>query len=459
MELREACSPQLNQVIETLASLGAKVYFVGGCVRDALLGLPIKDFDIEIYHLNAKQLEDCLSQFGHCCLMGKSFGVYKIYEIPEADFALPRKEKKIAEGHQGFEIEIDIDASLATAAKRRDLTVNAIYYDALNHTYLDPYHGIEDLKKGILRVVDSQHFAEDPLRVLRLAQFLSRLDFEVDKQSQAICHRLVQEKALETLSKERIAQEYDKMLLGKKPSKGLTFLMDIHALPNIFEQLAQTHQRADYHLEGSAWIHTLCVVDEASLVKDQTDNPLGFMYSALLHDIGKPLTTDAFGHAYGHEEVGSAMVKDVLNQITNRKDFISYCEMMVACHMKLMIYARNKAKDKTFLKLLWKIDGKTTLNDLYYLTRCDSLGRGIDSTLSLQALDAYLKDKVERLGSKAPLPLVSGKDLLALGELPGPNMKARLNEAYLLQLSGLDKTTILKQLRRGIKDGTRKPRH
>lgn len=458
MALIDTCSPQLKQVIDALCDIGASVYFVGGCVRDAILGLPIKDFDIEVYHLTSQQLEACLSQFGHCDLMGKSFGIYKLYEIHEADFALPRKETKVGVGHQGFEIEVDIHADIKEAARRRDLCVNAIYYDVLHDTYIDPYHGIDDLKAKILRVVDPNHFGEDPLRVLRLAQFLSRLDFDAEPISQEICAKLVQEGALKTLSIERTALEYNKLLLGQKPSKGLKFLMDIKALPEIFVELSHTHQRADYHPEGSAWNHTLCVVDEASKVKQYTDNPLAFMYSALLHDIGKPRTTDDFGHAYGHEIVGSKMVKDILKILTPNKSMVKYCEVMVANHMKLMVYARNGAKDKTFLKLLWQIDGKTTLNDLYYLTRSVTLGRAIDSSASLSELDAFLKDKTARLGTVAPLALVSGQDLIAMGETPGPNMKELLNEAYMLQLSGLDKPSILKQLR-GKKHGTRKPRH
>lgn len=458
MTLKDACSLQLKQVIEALGALGAKVYFVGGCVRDDLLGIQSKDFDLEVFGIEEQQLVACLKNFGSCDLMGKSFGVYRLFALPEADFALPRREKKNGQGHQGFDITVDPFCTIAQAAKRRDLTVNAIYYDALLECYVDPYHGRADLEAGILRMVDSCHFGEDPLRVLRVAQFLSRLDFEVDEATKGVCAALVQKHALESLSKERIMQEYEKLLLGKRPSKGLQFLMDIQALPQVFADLAQTHQRPDYHPEGNAWQHTLKVVDEASRHKEQTSFPLGFMWSALLHDIGKTVTTDAFGHAYGHEEVGAAMVKEVLSHFQKRKDLLSYCEVMVKNHMKLMLYARNGAKDKTFLKLLWQIDGKTTLNDLYYLTRCDTLGRGIDSTESLTRLDKYLDDHIHRLGQKAPLPLVSGKDLLEAGIEAGPEMKGLLERAYLLQLSGQNKTQIMKQIKRGNLHGTRKSR-
>lgn len=457
MTPKEQCSEQLKQVITALQACGAKVYFVGGCVRDSLLGQTVKDFDFEVFHLPEKKLEACLKTFGDCDYLGKSFGVYKLRQLPEADFALPRREEKIAEGHQGFMITVDPDCDLRQAASRRDLCVNAIYYDAMKEVYCDPYQGMQDLQNGILRVVDERRFGEDPLRILRLARFISVLGFRADTASQALCRKLVAAKALETLSPERVAQEYDRLLMGKAPEKGLRFLGEIGALPEVFAQLAHTHQRPDYHPEGSAWEHTLLVVKEAAQVKMKTDDPLSFMYSAWLHDIGKTVTTDAFGHAYHHDEVGAQMVKDVLKIFPLRKHLTQYCQTMVRYHMKLMKYARQGAKDQTYLKLLWQIDGKVSLKDLYYLTCCDAKGKGIDSQKDLDQLNAFMCDHVKRLSDRPPEPIVSGQVLLANGFKAGPQMKKLLERAYLLQLSGQDRSQILKQLRKEQENGTRKP--
>lgn len=456
MALRDKCSEQLNQVIDALLYLGADVYFVGGCVRDDLLGLPIKDFDIEVFHLSSEKIEACLRQFGHYDVMGKNFGIYKLYNLPEADFALPRSEYKTGKRHQDFRVEVNPDLSIEKAARRRDFTMNAIYYDARKRAHVDPYGGMKDLTQGIIKVVDKETFVEDPLRVLRLAQFLSRLDFKVEDNTKLLCQQMVHDHLLDYLSKERITVEYEKLLLGKKPSKGLAFLKEVHALPEELDILSKIHQRADYHPEGSAWNHTLAVVDAASVVKEKTSWPLGFMWSALLHDIGKSKTTDDFGHAYGHEIVGADMAMAVLGRLQKNRKLMQYVHVMIENHMKLKIYQSNHAKDKTFLKLLWHLDGKTTLNDLYYLTQSDILGCGRDTSDSIKLLNDFLKEKVSRLGDKAPEPFINGKDLLDLGFVAGPDMKLYLEEAYKLQLSGQSKEAILKGMQRRKLNGTRK---
>lgn len=454
MAIREKCQDKLNRVIDQLVANHAQVCFVGGCVRDELLGKNMKDFDIEVFQFSQEQLETCLSSFGKCDLLGKSFGVYKLFDLPEADFALPRTEIKTKAGHQGFDVSVNPDLSIETAARRRDFTINAIYYDVNHDIYIDPFGGIEDLKQKVIRVVDASTFPEDPLRVLRLAQFLSRLDFEVDPASKELCQKMVARGDLESLSKERVMAEYDKLLLGQRPSKGLQFLMDIDALPTSLANLQTTKQRPDYHPEGSAWTHTLAVVDRASKLKEKSSWPLAFMWSALLHDIGKTLTTDEFGHAYEHEIVGASLAVELLSGMQKNKSLERYVQAMVENHMKLMTYAFHYAKDKTFLKLLWQIDGKTTLNDLYYLTQCDSLSRGLQTDDAITKLNLFLKDKVSRLGDKAPKPLVNGKDLLACGFAPGPMMKTYLHKAYDLQLGGMPKHAILKVLKRGKNHGT-----
>lgn len=454
----DKCSESLKLVIRALLQAGAAVYFVGGCVRDDVLGQEMKDFDIEVFHLSRQQLVACLSQFGHCDYMGQSFGIYKLSHLPEADFALPRSERKNGTGHQGFEMTIDPDLSIENAALRRDFTMNALYQQAWDGQLIDPYHGLEDIRQGLIRVVDGHTFVEDPLRVWRLGQFLSRLDFQVDPQAVTLCRQMVQKAEFATLSPERVVGEYQKLLLGQKPSKGLRFLFEVGALPDTLTELSQVHQRPDFHPEGSVWEHTLMVVDEAAKVQDKTSWPLGFMWSALLHDLGKKVTTDDQGHAYGHESIGAQMAVTWLTSLQKNKALNRYVAVMIENHMKLMIYANNGARDKTFLRLLRKLDGKTTLNDLYYLTQSDLLGCGMARPDALASLHKFLQDKVTRLGDQPPQPLVSGKDLLAAGFQAGPMMKTYLEQAYDLQLGGMPKAAIIETLRRGNSNGTREHR-
>ena len=444
--IREKCSDLLNKVIDELNQQGATVYFVGGCVRDDLMNRPCHDFDIEVFHITSEKLVETLSQFGHVDTFGKQFGIYKLLKLPEADFALPRLEKKINEGHQGFEVETNPHLSMEKAAMRRDFTINAIYFNTKTNEYEDYYGGIEDLKKGIIRVVNKDTFQEDPLRILRLAQFVSRFEFQIDPFSQQLCFEMVKRGNLKTLSKERVFAEYNKMLLGVKPSLGIQFLYEINGLPEALQVLGNIHQRLDYHPEGCVLNHVKMVVDHAATIKDQTSYPLGFMWSCLLHDIGKASTTDAFGHAYNHENVGADLSSEVLKLFCNHKKLMSYVKIMIALHMKLGQYTRNNVKDKTFLKLLAQLNGKSSLNDLYYLTESDMYGRLRDGYEDVKKIQEFLIEKTNKLGCEAPTPFINGQDLIALGVSQGPKMKELLALAYDMQLGGYTKKAVLNML-------------
>lgn len=446
--IREKCSEQLNQVIDALNQQGATVYFVGGCVRDDLMNQPCHDFDMEIFGIEEETLVAILKQFGPVDTFGKQFGIYKLLTLPEADFALPRKERKTASGHVGFEVTTNPFLSLKDAAMRRDFTINAIYFNTKTNQYEDYYDGLNDLKNKIIRVVNPDTFIEDPLRVLRLAQFVSRFGFQIDENSKQLCKEMVSRGDLETLSKERVFGEYNKLLLGEQPSLGISFLYDIEALPKELQVLGSIHQRLDYHPEGCVLNHVKLVLDHGAKVKEKTTFPLGFMWSCLLHDIGKATTTDDFGHAINHEIVGANMCEDVLGRLCNHKKLIGYTKQMIASHMALGKYARSNIKDKTFLKLLAQLNGKTNLNDLYYLTEADMFGRGLDGTDEVLVIQTFLREKTEKLGDKAPVPIVNGQDLKAIGIPQGPQFKELLEVAYDMQLGGYKKEAILKTLKK-----------
>ncbi|MEG0592230.1 MAG: HD domain-containing protein [Coprobacillus sp.] len=436
-----------ERIFQDILSHGGKVYIVGGSIRDMVMGIDNqKDIDVEVYHLSYQELHDILSQYGYVLTFGKSFAIMQLDNLRGYDFALPRKEIKVGNKHQDFDILIDQDMALEKAILRRDLTMNALMYDYQNHTVIDLCNGLEDIKNKIIRCVNKDTFIEDPLRVLRIAQFISRFDMKVDNDTFSLCCHMVKSGMLEHLSIERVYEEYSKILMAPKPSLGFEFLKSIHALPFYLRDLVTTSQRLDYHPEGDVFTHTMLVIDVAALCKDKTDDPLSFMWACLLHDIGKPLVTTIDGHAPLHNEAGLKAFEQV--KIIQSKKQRQYISTMILYHMHLMNMARNKGRDISYLRLLKKIDGKVSLNDLIYVSRCDKLGRGKVSYEQYDMFDEFIKDKVNRLGNKAIEPIIDGNILIENGFKVKSMYKDILNEAYDLQLQGLNQESILRSLKK-----------
>ena len=178
----------VKNIFKDIDENGGKVFLVGGIVRDMLVygNVDYHDVDIEVYGLTVQQLENILSEYGHVICIGKSFGILKLDNLPNYDFALPRTEIKVGKNHQDFKIKVDKDLDFKIAASRRDLTINALMYEIKTDKIHDYFHGIEDLNKRTLRMVNEKTFPEDPLRVLRLAQFASRLDFCIEPKTKKI---------------------------------------------------------------------------------------------------------------------------------------------------------------------------------------------------------------------------------------------------------------------------------
>ena len=210
-----------KEVIDLLTALG-RAYVVGGSVRDAILGLPNKDLDIEVFDTSWEELVKTASQFGPIKTVGKSFGVAKLQHptLGEIDLSLPRRENRIGVGHKGFQVTPDSSLTLAQAASRRDFTINAMLWsiDGIH----DPFSGKSDLETRILRHV-SDKFVEDPLRVLRGMQFCSRFGLTAAPETIELC-RSIADRFCE-LSKDRIFTEWQKWAKGSHPSKGLVFLV------------------------------------------------------------------------------------------------------------------------------------------------------------------------------------------------------------------------------------------
>lgn len=439
-------------IFDDIIAHGGCVYIVGGSVRDKVLGIENNhDIDVEVYHLTYTKLHEILSCYGHVNTFGKSFAIMQLDQLPGYDFALPRKENKTGDKHQDFEVIIDPDLSLEKAIQRRDLTMNALMYDYQNDEIIDLCHGLEDIQNKVVRCVNPHTFIEDPLRVLRIAQFIARFEMEVDKETKELCQHMVNEHMLDHLSVERIYQEYCKILMSSRPSLGFEFLKEIHALPSYLQDLATTNQRLDYHPEGDVFAHTMLVIDLAALAHDKVDEPLSFMWACLLHDIGKPLVTTKEGSAPAHNEAGVEVFKTV--DLIQSKKQREYIETMIMYHMHLMNMARNQSRDIKYLRLLKNIDKKISLNDLMWMSCCDKLGRGRVVYRQYHEFWEYMNDKMERLGIKARDAIISGDDLIHYGFKQSREFKNILNEAYDLQLQGMEKEQILRSLKKKYEQG------
>ncbi len=217
----------LKSILDQLIKNGARPILVGGFVRDHFLGIDSKDIDIEVYGLDTlENLASILEEFGSVNFVGKSFGVLKLkVDRDEFDFSFPRTENKSGIGHTGFDVKVDGSMSYAEGARRRDFTVNSIGYDYKDKSFIDPFLGISDLENKTLKHIDEDTFIEDPLRVYRGIQFCARFELDLDEDTRKLFYKMIDEDEFKTLPKERVFEEYKKLLLkSKKPSIGLKLI-------------------------------------------------------------------------------------------------------------------------------------------------------------------------------------------------------------------------------------------
>ncbi len=205
---------ELYKIRDYLSPYTKRVYLVGGCVRDLLMGEELSDFDIEIYAIEPKLFDKLMQKFG-AKGVGKSFFVYKYKSF---DLALARKERKVAKGHRGFEVEVANDEK--EASKRRDFTMNAIMINLFTGELLDLWKGVEDIKRKLIRIIDEERFKEDSLRVLRAMQFSARFGFKIERKSCLVMREI----DLLDITKDRIFWEFEKMFFGKYLHFGLYYL-------------------------------------------------------------------------------------------------------------------------------------------------------------------------------------------------------------------------------------------
>jgi len=466
----------LASIIRALKEHGARAYLVGGAVRDLVLGFATKDIDIEVHNIVPETLERVLKKFGSVILVGKQFGVFRLRDL-DIDWSLPRTDSS---GRKP-EVSIDPIMGIERACRRRDVTMNAmaieltaLFEEAFkgkeDYTpqIIDPYGGLRDIERKVLRAVDETLFIQDPLRFYRVMQFVARFEMEPDVQLNDICRRMkLRDYATKgVIARERICEELKKLFLkSKEPSRGFRWLQKIGRLKDTFPALADligVPQRPDYHPEGDVFEHTMQSFDASAEVDDlikaglkESSSRYPFekikwlvMVAVLFHDLGKVVATetkeDGSIKSWGHDKEGEPLAEKMVKQFSNELWLLNAVKRLVRYHMEPSIYVQNDARLSKYKLLAAELAPRTNMWHLSMVYWCDLRGRNGEGSTPLEepqqlpaaggGYDVFVATTREAgvlYGREEPV--LSGKDFLDVTK-EGPFLGKILSEAYRIQL-------------------------
>jgi tRNA nucleotidyltransferase (CCA-adding enzyme) len=436
-------------VCQAIKDTGGFALFIGGCVRDQLWGKHPKDIDIEVYQVDPDTLESIIAPLGRVDDVGKNFGILKLYvNGVDLDISLPRTDSKIGVGHRGFTVKTDPSMSIREAGRRRDFTWNAISQDPITGEIFDPFGGVPDADARLLRITDEERFRDDPLRVMRAAQFIARFGLRTDQQTNDIIRSMVPE--LQEIARERMAEEWKKLLLkSPKPSLGLQHLMEWGVLDTYYPEIAAMRdvpQEFEWHPEGDVWVHTMMVVDEAAKIARQdelsSEETYELLLAALCHDMGKPETTEVQKikgvlklTSYGHEPAGVPLAASFLKKIAVSDVIANRVQVLVREHIApYSIWSLQRQLEEAqknpavpvqgaVRKLARRVD-PSSIESLSRLVRADQRGRGpfpdpkVPEQFMLRFDDGITEwlqgiARDVQVESGKPQPLVQGRDILS----------------------------------------------
>jgi tRNA nucleotidyltransferase (CCA-adding enzyme) len=444
------------KLFETVRDHGGEVYLVGGAVRDAMLGFSSKDADYLVTGVPFKTLGHALQVWARVDVVGASFGVLKLTVGDETvDVALPRTERSTGVHHRDFEVTYDSSLSVETDLARRDFTVNAMARRLSDDALIDPFGGRRDLEHRVLRAVGNavERFTEDPLRMLRLARFAAKLEFDVEPDTA----RVVRDHAdlVFSVAAERVQVELWG-LLGAPHAEGvlsaLRFLRDSRLLERIipeFEVCIGLDQRNPHH-HLTLDEHIFQAVHHAVTRGSSTRSRLAL----LLHDIGKPGTqtfdADGVAHYYHHEARGADMTRAILERLKFSNDVTQAVVKLVANHMRPPRDASLKTlrRFKRDLDDLWRDALEVRLAD-----RVAHAPEPFDPLLEFQRCTDILEHlPVELEGFDERDIAISGGELMhVFGLEPGPvlgELKRRVARAVVDGELNNDHAAILEWLRK-----------
>jgi tRNA nucleotidyltransferase (CCA-adding enzyme) len=439
----------LRAMLDAVRRVG-RPRLVGGGVRDWLLGIPPKDFDIEVGGVDFDRLQRALEAFGATDVVGRSFGVIKVRSAAtgnEYDFSLPRRESKTGAGHRGFMVAADPSLTDAEAAARRDFTVNAIALDPFSWEIIDPHDGRRDLAARVLRHT-SAAFVEDPLRVLRGFQLAARFNFTLAPETATLCRTI--SGTYHELPVERVWAEWEKWATKAiKPSRGLEVLEQTDWLRHFPEvaALRGTPQEPEWHPEGDVFTHTQHCVDAAVRLPEWAPSTPTrrrlVLFGVLAHDFGKPATTTRAEKrgairwvSPGHEAAGGEPAKAFLRRIGAPLELDTPVCALVVNHLAHH-HGQTEFSDSSVRRLARKL-APATIDDLAVVMRADANGRPpLESPeIHVRINELVAKAHALQLADAAPKPILLGRHLIALGMKPGPEMKPILDAAFEAQLDG-----------------------
>lgn len=415
-----------------LRAAGHEALLAGGCVRDHLLGLPCKDHDIAT---SAKPAE-VAALFPGSRLVGAHFGVVLVPAGagPWVEVATFRTDGSYRDGRRPESVTY---ASTAEEdARRRDFTINGLFYDPLADRLIDYVGGRADLRAGLIRAIGeaAERFREDHLRLLRAVRFAARLGFEIEPATWAALRAAAP--LIRKVSPERVRDELDRIWRCPRRGRGFDLLAESGLMAEVLPELIALkgcEQPPEFHPEGDVFVHTRLMLDHLP-----EDASLPLVLSVLFHDIAKPATRTVDADTgrirfNGHDKLGAEMTEGILRRLKYPNETIAAVVEAVAGHMHFIgVQNMRSATLKRFLS-------RPRIDDELALHRADCLA----SNGRLDNYDFLRQKRAEFAAEPRPLippPLITGRDLIAQGREPGPAFAEILREAQTLQLEGVLKT-------------------
>lgn len=423
--------PEFDFVQKIVADFkSAKIYLVGGAVRDILIDKTTKDYDFVIAGVEAEKIEKFLSALGEVNLVGKSFGVFKFVpagfhvgdNFEAIDIALPRTEiAGMSGGYKDFAIQSDHNLPIEEDLGRRDFTINALAWDIKNKKIIDEFDGLSDLKNKIIKAIGdpAKRFQEDYTRLLRAIRFSCQLDFLIDAETYAEIKNKA--KQIKTIAPERINEEFVKIIMSEMAEAGVRMMQYIGLLKELIPEL-------DLAVGVSQNRHHIYDVFEHSVralgAGAQRGYKLEVRLAALFHDIGKPQAKEGQGQEstfYNHDLIGAKMVKKILKRLSFSNEVIDYVTHLVRYHM--FYYALDIVSDSGVRRLLSRI-GKENIDDFIEVRICDRLGMGRPKAKPWKLIELERRFKEVQLDPITPKMIaLKGDELMKiLGISPGPRV-------------------------------------
>ena len=439
----------LFDIVQDLRTAGFRAVVVGGAVRDALFGLSPKDFDLEVYGMSYDRLAGLLAGYGRVDLVGKAFGVVKLFRssFGEVDFSVPRRENKIGLKHRDFQTAFDENITPRQAASRRDFTINAMAYDPVCDELLDFFGGAGDLKNRVLRAT-SEAFREDPLRVLRGMQFACRFDLTIEPATAAMCQSIAGQ--YRTLARERVAEEFMKWAVkSSRPGRLAEYLAQTGWIVHFPEIAAieDVPQDSHWHPEGDVGLHTMLVVDAAAAIAKREllegDASAVLLFAALCHDFAKASTTalrerDGVWRwtSWGHEAAAGPAARGFLERIGIKSAIVEQVVPLVENHLAHSSIGSD-VTPRAVRRLAMRL-APASIAQLLLLIEADHSGRPpLPAGLPEGAIRIREMAQAQAVEQKPQAPLILGRHVLPyFNGRPGKHIGDVVNTAFEAQADG-----------------------